>query len=91
MRRHAPEAMRRGNAHPKSKLTEALVLEIRERYAAGESQNELARQYGVTQPNIGAIVRGRAWRHVPAPQAPYTTHPGPAAPTPVRPNERTTT
>ncbi len=55
--------------HPKgegvgtSKLTWGKVREIRRRYATGEAnQHQLADEYGVTQPNIGYIVRNESWR-----------------------------
>lgn len=45
------------------KLTPGDVDAIRRRYAAGGiTQQRLAEQYGVTQPNIHAIVNGRSWR-----------------------------
>ncbi len=46
-----------------AKLTAAKVVEIRHRYAAGESQASLARVFGVAQSNIGAVVTGRTWKH----------------------------
>jgi DNA-binding XRE family transcriptional regulator len=48
-----------------SKLTESIVLEIRKKYADGASQRHLAKEYNVTQPNIGFIVRGDTWNHIP--------------------------
>jgi DNA-binding MarR family transcriptional regulator len=58
------------NAHgekaPWSKLTEAQVTEIRQRYAAGGiSQSALAREYGLNQPTVGEIVRREIWKHIP--------------------------
>ena len=48
-----------------SRLTDQQVLDIRRRYAAGGVfQYELAREYGVTQPNVQAIVTGRSWAHL---------------------------
>jgi DNA-binding XRE family transcriptional regulator len=41
------------------KLTRAQVLDIKARVVAGERQADLARQYGVTRPNINHIVKGR--------------------------------
>jgi len=48
-----------------AKLTEAKVIEIRQRYATGSiSQEKLAREYGVSQPLVGCIVRREMWKHV---------------------------
>ena len=45
-----------------TKLDVALVKEIRAKYATGKvSQRQLAREYGVTQPNIGYVTRGDTW------------------------------
>ncbi|MGE5617839.1 MAG: HNH endonuclease [Sphingomonadaceae bacterium] len=53
----------RGARNPRAKLTEAEVLEIRARYAAGNvSQSALARRYGVTPPSINDIVHRVSWR-----------------------------
>ncbi len=50
-----------------AKLTEADVLEIRQRYAAGERQTHLAREFGVTQSNISEITLRHTWKHVSEP------------------------
>jgi len=48
-----------------AKLVPEQVLEIRRRYAAGvDTQGSLAREYGVSQPTIGAVVHRRSWRHL---------------------------
>lgn len=55
----------RGESHGASRLTEAMVLEIREAYAAGtELQREIAARYGVTQVTVSDVVRGRRWNHL---------------------------
>lgn len=53
----------RGEDHPLSKLTEANVLEIRER-SGSESQTKLAREYGVSQSLISVVIRREAWTHI---------------------------
>jgi DNA-binding XRE family transcriptional regulator len=54
-----------------TKLTAALVLEIREAYAVGDvTQEALAERYGVEQVNISSIVRGDSWQHVGGPTRP---------------------
>lgn len=47
-----------------ARLTEQTVRRIRARYATGESQQHIAREYGVSQRAISAIVLGQSWRHV---------------------------
>ena len=55
----------RGEHSSLARLTDEQVLDIRRRYTAGGVfQYELAREYGVTQPNIQAIVTGRSWSHL---------------------------
>ncbi|HEV2376219.1 MAG TPA: HNH endonuclease [Streptosporangiaceae bacterium] len=47
------------------KLTSALVLEIRERYADRSlTQRALAEQYGVSRETVGLVLRGKTWRHL---------------------------
>lgn len=54
----------------KAKLTEAQVLSIRQRYAAGEAkQSELATEFGVGRDMISRIVRGLSYRSVGGPLA----------------------
>lgn len=55
----------RGENRPTAKLTDGLVLLIRERYAAGGiTQKELAGEYLVSISQINSVVNRRAWRHV---------------------------
>ena len=55
----------RGEQSSRSKLTDAQVRAIRERYAAGGvSLREVARDYGVHLSLISLIVRREIWRHV---------------------------
>ena len=51
-----------GSAHTNAKLTYDQVLEIRKRYAAGELQVPLAKEYKVSQRAISLIVRGETYR-----------------------------
>lgn len=59
-----------GDQHPSSKLTKADVAEIRARYRGryGE-QTALAREYGVTQPIIFAVVNRKTWVDADQPRA----------------------
>lgn len=53
-----------GTRRYNAKLTEAIVKEARRRYAAGESQTALAKEYGVTQACMQAAITRRGWKHV---------------------------
>jgi hypothetical protein len=52
-----------GEAHPKSKLTEDDVREIRRTYRPGLG-GELMRRFGISQPTLWNVVNGKSWRHV---------------------------
>ncbi|MFC5930932.1 hypothetical protein D6T64_12125 [Cryobacterium melibiosiphilum] len=54
----------RGTAHRSSKLNEDKVREIRRRYANGETQTELAREFGISTPNAWYVVNRKTWAHV---------------------------
>ena len=54
----------RGSKNGRSKLTESQVVELRKRYANGESQKSLATAFGVTITTINHIVTGKTWRLV---------------------------
>ena len=54
-----------GERHHWAKLTEQAVLDIRRRYAAGETGRRLATEYGVTFSLISCVVLRKCWRHLP--------------------------
>ncbi len=57
--------MARGEKQGFSKLTEAQVLKIRKRYAAGSvTQKRLAKDYGIDRSTVGYIVRRDCWTHI---------------------------
>jgi predicted DNA-binding protein (UPF0251 family) len=60
-----PEKRPRGAAVHRSSLTDEAVSAIRIRHAAGESQTALAKEFGVHQTAISAIVRHKTWTHLP--------------------------
>lgn len=64
---HASEQgwLKHGSDHASTHLTEAKVLEIRHRFAAGEKIANLASEFGITLGTISPLIRGRTWRHVP--------------------------
>jgi hypothetical protein len=56
---------RRGSENNKAKLTEAQVIDIRTRYAAGGiTMRALAADYGVTFGPIQSIISSKTWRHI---------------------------
>jgi hypothetical protein len=55
---------RRGDGHPKSKLTEVAVIEIRRRLATGDIQSWIAADFFVSQSAIAKIATGKTWRNV---------------------------
>jgi len=60
-----PGRVLRGEAHGRAKITEEQAREIRERYAkGGVLQRELGAEFGISQVQVGYIVRGVSWSHV---------------------------
>lgn len=59
-----PEALRRGEQHPDSVITEKQVREIRALRQQGKRFKELAEMYGMTVSGINQIVHRRTWNHV---------------------------
>ena len=57
----------RGAAVYGAKLTDEKVLQIRQRYATGETANEIAPDFGITTDNVLFVVRGATWKHVAGP------------------------
>ena len=54
-----------GEKHPRHKLTEEIVLMIRQRYAMGDiTQQRLADEYGVDDSTVSRIVNCHRWKHV---------------------------
>ncbi len=46
------------------KATAQQVIEIRQRYAAGETQTAMAREYSLDQSTLSDIVTGKSWKGV---------------------------
>lgn len=58
----------RGEQHGQARLTEAQVIELRRRYAAGGvTQRTLAAELGVTPRAVALIIRGQRWGHIASP------------------------
>ena len=51
------------------KLTPTLVHDMRLEYAAGATQGQLARKYGISVGQVGRIVRGECWQQYTNPAA----------------------
>lgn len=55
----------RGEQHPQTRLTTNDVSSIRARYhSGGVTQDDLAKQYGVTRRTVGRIISRESWRYV---------------------------
>lgn len=55
----------RGEKSNGHKITEKMVLEIREIYSTGNfSQKELAKKYGIKEPAVSHIINRRNWKHI---------------------------
>jgi len=54
-----------GEANPRSKLTNAKIVAIRELFATGLNNKQIAADFGVTHQMISKIRRGHFWKHVP--------------------------
>jgi HNH endonuclease len=50
--------------HPSAKLTPLQALEIKARSEYGDTQRDIAKDYGVAQRTVGNIVNGRSWKHI---------------------------
>ena len=50
--------------HTPQKLSVEKVLEIRLRHAMGESCPKMAKEYGVTNCSIYAVIKRKIWRHI---------------------------
>jgi hypothetical protein len=61
---HGRTAATTGSRNARHRLTEVVVLRIRERHALGENQRVLARDYEVSESSISMIVNRRTWRHI---------------------------
>jgi NUMOD4 motif-containing protein len=53
-----------GEAKPRAKLSSADVLECRRRYAAGEKQVDLAREFGVSSSGLCQAIKGTTWKDI---------------------------
>jgi hypothetical protein len=64
-KKNGPKNPPRGERNHLHKMTEAQIVEIRLKYATGNyQQRPLAKEYGLSQATLGAIVRCETWKHV---------------------------
>jgi hypothetical protein len=56
-----PDRNARGERNGKSKLTEAVVAEIRAKVAAGASLGTVAKEHGVYKSTISRVIRRQTW------------------------------
>ena len=54
----------RGVRNTQAKLTDAQILELRQRYLAGESPRLLAKAYGISRSNVWNIGSRQSWKHL---------------------------
>lgn len=54
----------RGERQWKAKLTESDVIEIRSRFASGQTSPVIAKSFGVNAGHVRSIVSRKTWRHV---------------------------
>jgi hypothetical protein len=59
-----PKPTMQGSKHFRSHLTEEDVIEIRRLSSIGVKQEDIARQFGITQACVSAIVRRITWKHI---------------------------
>lgn len=74
-RRRGHGTSNEGEGHPQVILTADKVVEIRHRYAAGETAPSLAKEFSVKRNTIYGIVKGTNWQHVGGPRTKNRRHP----------------
>jgi len=60
-----------GERRPNSRMTADQVVNIRERFAAGETFTQLKKEFGISSGRLSNIVNGHAWKHVGGPIKTY--------------------
>lgn len=56
----------KGESHPRAKVTDALVRQIRDRVAGGERQYRVAQDLGLSKAQVCRICSGKNWQHISA-------------------------
>jgi hypothetical protein len=62
---HGTVPDRKGERHPLAKLTDELVLELRDQRLRGRTYTELAQSYRIPKLTLYDAVVGTTWRHLP--------------------------
>ena len=68
MVRKRRQSFRKGERSPTAKLTDDVVVRIRERVAAGEPRASVASEYRIDTSTATRIVTGKAWPHLGGPR-----------------------
>lgn len=55
---------RRGENHPRAKLTNDQVRQIRDLYSKGFSTSVISRNFKVSKWNVDEIVKNHTWTHI---------------------------
>lgn len=55
---------RHGQGHQNAKLSDAIVIEMREKIANGMTTGEAAKAYGVSAPTVSGIKTRKWWTHI---------------------------
>lgn len=55
---------RKGEQHPRCKLSDEQVIDIRRRFAAGEKQCDIADYFGINFRTVNLIVLNKTWTHL---------------------------
>ena len=59
------QSQSKGTQTGHAKITDAIARKIRHLYVSGQiSQSQLGIEFGISQTNVGFIVRGKTWKHV---------------------------
>lgn len=66
--RHGTHQDQRGENHPRVKLSDADAVEIRTRFANGESGNALSKEFGIGSAHASRIIRGEVRKEAGGPQ-----------------------
>lgn len=53
-----------GSSNPMAKVTDAVVLEIREKFSNGSKQCDLCKEYGLGATAIHQIIKRKTWNHI---------------------------
>lgn len=59
-----PIDSRAGAGNGRAKVTEEEVRAIRQRWSDGETQEQIAQEFGLKQVTVSKIVRRESWRHI---------------------------